>query len=677
MEKLEIEHALIGAICLSIIVRLYFILTIPLFDNDSIVNLLFAKNFSTHGIVPKTNTLVALLIGTGFILFEENILVGRLIELLAAIATTYLSYKMGARFFDKRTGLFAAFFVSYIPLHIFYSTISKVYCVLGLFVLLSIYTFLIGFLERKPLFCLSSAIFLFMAFLCKTFAAIGIIPIVVIFFADIINKKCDKRKTATTMKLVGTPILLFAFLVVLNALWKVPEFGISFYRDAPMDFLSTISSQYFPRPWYSLTAFNSITPFTLLPLIMLSIIIKREGIGVVNRVIFVFISVNIMVVILNPLNHAPRGLMPSIPLLCVIAGAALARLMDTANSSPSNLSRLLALSSVAITFVVFYFLKHKIGRLYFFEMNSLQTIFASFAFIIVCFFILQFMFSQIIKNIKVDLFQKKKLLYLIITPFLLSHAIFGIALSAQKLGHHAKVSYPVFDAVSFAPSCRILGGEDFVNLFDGTSFPMISDLPMEDVRKIISGEVISVFEKHEINNIIISRNVSVLDEMLLKGMGKTLGIPNPKHRQAIYSSKEISRIFDNGKASLYNYNPLLPVTCNKSDALRNYVVPYQMNMGGTKLYLLDTPPFETILSFCIENNNTSSRQYSVRVAEISLVDIETVNFDRNTKLLFSKRTTIERSSKKEMNIHLNRYMKQRIGVQVRDMTEGVDYYIYW
>lgn len=676
MKKLEIEHVLIGAICLSIILRLYFILTIPLFDNDSIVNLLFAKTFSTHGIVPKSSTLAALLIGIGFLLFEENILVGRLIELLAAIATTYLSYKMGARFFDRRTGLFAAFLVSYIPLHIFYSTISKVYCVLALFVMLSIYTFLIGFIERKPLFCLSSAIFLFMAFLCKTFTAIGIIPIVVVFFANIIKKRRDKGEIGTTMKLVGIPILFFALLVALNILWKLPEFGMSFYRDIPADFLSAISSQYFGRPWGSLMAFNSIAPITLLPLIVLSIINKREGIGLVERVIFIFIAANIMVVILNPLNHAPRGFIPSIPLLCVIAGAALSKLMETADESPSNLSRLLALSSVAIIFVAFYFLREKVGKLYFFEMQSPQTIFASLASIMVCFLIFQHLFIQITKNIKIDLYKNKGLLYVIITPFLLCHTIFGIDLSAKKLEQHARVFYPVFEAVSFAPSCNILGGEDLVNLFDGSSFPLISDLPMEDVRKVISGEVTAVFEKHEINNIIIGGNGSVLDEILLRGIGETHGILNPRHRQAIYASKEISRIFDNGKASLYSYHPLPPVNCSKSDVLKNYLVPYQISMGGTKLYWLNNPPFDTILSFCIENNNATPRQYSVKVAEIPQVDIETVNFNRNPKLFFSKRITIEEFSKKEIDIHLVRYMRQRIGVYVRDITEDVDYYIY-
>ena len=675
VKRIQIEHFLIAAIFLSICARFLFILTVPIFDNDSIINLYSAKAFSTHGVVPQTNTLITLLINLGFRLFGENILVGRFLELLAAMGTIYLSYKMGARFFDKRTGLFASFFVSFLPLHIFYSTISNVYCLLALFILLFFYFFLIGFHERKPFFCLFSAFFLFMAFLCKTFAAIGIFPIVILFFSNIIQKR-DKRRPATNMKHAGIPIFVFCFLVTLNIQWKLPDFGISFYRDLPADFLSSIISQYFNPPWFSRLAFNSITPFAFLPLMVLSISNKNEVSGAVNKIFWIFIVANIMVVALNPLNHAPRGLMPAIPLICILSGAAFSRIVDRVNSNPLNTPRLLSLSLLSTTFLVFYFFNSKLRLFHFFKMNSLQTILISSAVIIIFFFIFNIIFNHINKFEQVSSFLRNKLRCLIIAPFLLSYAVFGIVLSANALKHQARIFHPVFDAVSYAHACNILGGEDLNFLFDATSFSTFSDLPVEDVVTAISGNVIPILEKHQIKYIVIRKHKITFDEMVLKGIGQTHGIQRFKHIEALHSSRDISRIFDNGNASLYNYNPMPPARCYKSNALKRYTVPFQVNMGGAKLYFNRILPLGKSLSFSIENNNAAQRHFSVNVTETPAVETGTINFDWNSNPLFTGKVAVEKYSKNVISINPDISAKGRIAVSVNDLAGGKAYYIY-
>ncbi len=679
MKVITHRYFFLLAILLAILARFYFVLTVPLLENDSVVKLVYAKVFSENAIIPKEHTLATILIGLGFMLFGENILVGRFIELAAAVGSIYLTYLMGARFYDRRAGLYGAFFLSLVPVHLFYSTISKVYSLLCFLSLLSLYLFIIGFKEKKPIYCLASALVLYLSFLCKTFTLIGVVPFVVLFLMSFAKKGADRQLFHFNFKLTGASILLLSFLVLATFYWRLPEFGRFFYHDSPVDLSLQLMMQYLPSSWSSLLAFNSISSFTLFPLLMAAALTRQKDVHLtyVNASIFSLIAVNILVVVMNPLNHSPRGFIISMPLLCLLAGAALSKLLNSTTVSKRNLSQIIAASITATTFSFLFSFRFDFNPLMVLEMESLRDIIVSFVSIILCHFFFQCLFLFFLKPSHASFVQNKKNLpFIIVSPLLISHFLFGILLTDRSLKNQANYFNPLFDVVSFAPSCNMIGGEDFVSLFDGTSFAFFSDLPVDDLLKVASGDLDSILEKHTINTIVLRKKTSFGEEEILRGFAETKGLSPLRHRQALNSNKKIDRIFDNGAAAIYYYTPLPSELCNKSETLKNYMVPLQMTIGSTRLFFRDSAGSKNRLSFTIENTHLTPRRYFVQVAETVSDKKGEFIISETSHHFYLQEVSVNLLSKENINIDLKTDSAIRVAVHVIDLTDELDYFIY-
>jgi 4-amino-4-deoxy-L-arabinose transferase-like glycosyltransferase len=679
MKVITYRYLIVFAIVAAILVRFYFMFTVPLLGNDSVVKLAYAKVFADNTIIPREHTLATILIGLGFKLFGENILVGRFVELAAAVGSIYLIYRMGTRFFDRNTGIYSAFFLSLAPVHLFYSTISKVYSLLCFLSLLSLYLFLVGFKEKKTGYCLASAFVLYLSFLCKTFTLIGIVPFVVLFLVSLTKKNSPHEQSRINIKLVGSPLLLISGLVLLTFFWRLPEFGRFFYHDSPVDLSLQLMMQSVPSNWKSLLAFNSIAPFTLLPLLMAAVPRRPKDFHLtyVNASILSFIAVNVLVVTMNPLNHAPRGFIASMPLLCLLAGAALSKLMHVPPLTLQNLSRILAASVTATVFLFLFAFRFQAGSLLFLEMETLPDIVVSYLGIILISLLGQSLFSFFLKPSHLLFVQNKKnFLYLLISPLLAGHFLFGILLADQSLKRHATSFYPIFDAVSFAPSCNMIGGEDFVSLFDGTSFAFFSDLPPVDLAKVVSGDLEPVLNKYTINTIILRNKPAFGEEEILRGFTEKEGISPPRHKQALHSNRKIDRIFDNGSAALYQYTPIPSELCNKAEVLRDYTVPLQMPIKSTRLFFRQPARLDNNLSFTIENNHPTARRYTVKVAATVSRENGEPPSSEDSLPFYRRIISINRFSREDINIDLKAGSAGRVSVLVTGMQDERDYLIY-
>lgn len=74
--------------------------------------------------------------------FGESETSSRMLSALFNVLTVYVIYRISAYLYDKKTGLIAAFLLAISPFHIYYSQEARMYALLGMLSILSIYSFI-------------------------------------------------------------------------------------------------------------------------------------------------------------------------------------------------------------------------------------------------------------------------------------------------------------------------------------------------------------------------------------------------------------------------------------------------------------------------------------------------------------------------------------------------------
>ncbi|HEX3074174.1 MAG TPA: glycosyltransferase family 39 protein, partial [Ignavibacteriales bacterium] len=99
------------------------------------------------------------------IIFGDSEISSRALSLIFNVLTVYFLYRAASYLYDKKTGLAAAFILAISPFHIYYSQEARMYSLLGLLSLLSVYYFVKSAAEIKntalPKYVIFSALMLY------------------------------------------------------------------------------------------------------------------------------------------------------------------------------------------------------------------------------------------------------------------------------------------------------------------------------------------------------------------------------------------------------------------------------------------------------------------------------------------------------------------------------------
>ena len=679
-----------SAVCAAFLTRLYFVVTTPVFDNDSMVVFILAKRFIETGVITPNLPLGTFLVGVGIKIFGEHILVGRLVQLAAAILTVFFTYKLGKKLFDRKTGALAAFLLAFIPLHIFYSTIANVYALLTFLFLMHVYFLLEGRRKQKAIYLVFGAACLFLAVLCKTLVMVAIVPTAALFFLEAQNRKKRSGPTAATAKMLAWPVLVFCILALFLVVWRIKIFGegeISWrvLNDAPIDYVAEIIRLYVPRPWEGLMKYNSITPFVVWPLLYFFLANHRPRLGFESRFLWWIILSNIFVVVFNPMNHNTRGLLPSVPLLAILSASGLAGLLKDADKKPASLAKLGSLCLLALVnlFSVFGVSSEILPPAYWIlNMDSLQNILLSVALMVVGFLafslVLEKGFALFAESGKARISAK-----VLIVPFLAAHVIFGVTLCRQAIRRHADNFFPLYAAVSFSGSDRVLGGEDLAKLISENSHARVSDLPREDVVEILRGGLNEVLRKHGLDTIIQPNLPDEREELTLRGIAEEENVAFTDLRSSLYGNARVNRVYDNGRAAVYRYlDSTDPADFDTERRLKRYRVPYPRTAGMSEVYFSSAvfagrdEPEPGDMTLIIANKHDLPRQYAIRAIAASFLAEGYHEQPRAGRLLWEKTVMAAPQSPAEIDIKFPRAPKTRLFMRVEDLNDGETFFVY-
>ena len=129
-------------------------------------------------------------------------------SILFAIGTIYLTYLIGRKIYDQKTGIIAALLLATAPLHIYYSQEARMYMMAAFFTTLSIYFFLSIFEKDKLYnwlgFIISTTLLLYTDYL-------PYLLIIVYGFYILVRRKLESRHTIVSF--IPALVVIFTLLI--------------------------------------------------------------------------------------------------------------------------------------------------------------------------------------------------------------------------------------------------------------------------------------------------------------------------------------------------------------------------------------------------------------------------------------------------------------------------------
>lgn len=201
------EVWLVLILIFALFLRLYFFVGLNFSDDQSYVyyaSKIFQKDFN-----PTDNNGLRMGIyypvGIFYFLFGINPISAILYQLISSLATIIVIFYIGKLLFNEKVGLLAAFFLSFFPLNVIYSTQTMGETPLALFTALSIFFFLKGERSKKNrIYFYLSGILIGISYLIR-FS--GLIPLLFLFGYFLYTKKLRLNYTFIFLGLLS--ILLF------------------------------------------------------------------------------------------------------------------------------------------------------------------------------------------------------------------------------------------------------------------------------------------------------------------------------------------------------------------------------------------------------------------------------------------------------------------------------------
>ena len=553
----------------AILVRIFFYFYTPLIDNDSIVIFMAARELVAQGVVSKVNTLPVLITGLLYQVFGEHILWARLPQLLGGIGTTVLLIIAGRKY-GAVAGITAAIIYAFLPIAILYGSIAKSYSLLVFLILAGAMLFDHAVDKQCSTCSALSALMFIAAFGCYTFAAISIFPISVLFLISLFRKKA--RPYLKPSLITGA---VFSILLGGVVAWRWKEFGWSVLNDYVTDWRFDLATRIWEARWVGLTDIWGVGIAFLIPGIILiafkAKILRKQGALVIYSLIF--IPVVLLLWLLNPVNHFPRVLLPSLPFLSFLLGMTLQRMSE----EKTHWGNVLAWVGTTISALALLYPRFNAGDmpLWFFTPDTGSGI--SLTILTVALFFLFFL--TILRPIRKVRIQWQPLIPVMV--IVLAGAT-GPVLALQSVDAQARVFQSRAQLVDDAGVTGIMGGGDYQNLAHTgkESVAWMLDLTPQELDQVLSGNILEVCKERGISHVIVARNDpdGILD--MLKVMATQNGMKVDRIERVftpLFDMSRATRLIDNDFGSLYAIDGITKNlrTKEQGDRLMAYHSPYE------------------------------------------------------------------------------------------------------
>lgn len=257
MEKLKTMAMLMLILIFGLALRLFFFRGFE--GSDDLGYYDFAHKVTQHKFDHKGHfhsTRIGVIYPTAFfyILFGINEITSNLLPLLTSLSSIMLIFSIGKFLFDEKTGLIAAFLLSFYPVNVIYSSVLYVDFPASFFIALGVFLFLRA--EKKKskiahLFYLSSGISIGIAYLMKELSIL-----IILFFLSYVIYKGRLRLEYLLKYLLAAAgfLLIFSFEMFYYASQSLsPFFRITNAESQSTSYVINHFQNYFgPKIWLRL-----------------------------------------------------------------------------------------------------------------------------------------------------------------------------------------------------------------------------------------------------------------------------------------------------------------------------------------------------------------------------------------------------------------------------------------
>ena len=307
---------------LTVIIRLLLPRLFGLLDGDSVSLFIDAEKQMRTGVPSITSTLQVFLISLAYRIGGTKLTVARYVPLLAGWGTMLLLYLQGDDP-KERTGVWAALLYGVLPISIFFGVSELPYGTMAFLAVLALWSLVQAQGKGLAWLGIVAGLALGGAFLCKTFAAVFILPVGYSLVFHLRNER-ERREKRWTPDLLA--LAVWAAIVGGAIIWRLPVFGWSIFNDYPTDWRFDLATQIWSARWFDLINLHSLALPILAPGVALAI--ARRNAEPFVRLGIWLIAADVAVYLFNPVNHFPRVLLPATPFLAYIAAAEMTRAVE-------------------------------------------------------------------------------------------------------------------------------------------------------------------------------------------------------------------------------------------------------------------------------------------------------------------------------------------------------------
>lgn len=529
--------------CFTVIfaVRLAFPRLFGLLDNDSIVIFTDAEHWINQGTWTMMSTLHVWLVTVFYRLLGVHLHSARWVSVLAGLGIMLILYYRGLEDGDREAGVFSAWWFAILPIALFYGTSALPYGALAFFGLLGNWLLARALDRGRVFYALCAGLAWGAAFLCKTFAAVFVVPAGILFLQAIVTGKSRRQKAWIYPLLAGAA---WGLVIAAVVLWRWPVYGSSVFNDYLVDWRFDMATKVWSAIWVGHVNLHSLFLPLLAPGLFLAW--RRGARQSFDRIAFWSILAISGVFFANPVNHFPRVLFPMTPYLAWFAGRELAATWKEDRNSGT-------LPAWALTCIVFALFTLGYGR--WLLLGQPWTMLLSVVIALALFFVFR-VFLTTRSRAKRSPF---------IAAMLLSITAFGVAEGFHRLDLVERSYGARIEAVrSLDLDSGVLGGSDVLPFVGNgrNNWAELTDLPRERLKKVLSGHLADTLREMQITGVVEDQLDTQGTLAMLAGFGQEFDL-DPDRMQDPYRSLDknryAARLFDNGPFAAYRLDSVAPL----------------------------------------------------------------------------------------------------------------------
>ncbi|MDP8221844.1 MAG: glycosyltransferase family 39 protein [Candidatus Lernaella stagnicola] len=523
-------QALFWGLTVTVAVRLVLPRLFGLLDSDSVVLFLDARRQMLDGTWSMVSTLPVYLVSIFYRLLDEKLYAARWVSVLAGVGVMLVVFEAAER---GRHGRIAALLAGAIPAAVFFGTSALPYGLLTFCGVLGLWLLTRAVDERQPAFGALAGLSFALAFLCKTFSAVLILPAGVAVLQGL--WRADRRASLRWLPPL-TAVGVWALLVAAVIAWRWPVFGWSVLNDYPVDWRFDLAASVWSGRWIGLITLHALA----LPLLAPGIVVmwKERRNSTFARLGFWYALVIVAVYLVNPVNHFPRVLVPALPVAVFVAALAVDRLLRR-----GQWAALVAWTIVASALLLGHWLAPgwwRDGRVW-------PVVLATGA---AC--LLVWAGGRVRRQVAPVWIDTSGAAFLAVT------VLFGLHAGYTDLDRVERAYMARVDAVRFSGATGgVIGGSDALHLVvDGRlNFSTLLDLPRERLEQVLTEGLPAVMRSMGTPVVVADSTDSDGILPMLAALARDLGLPpdtveNPY--ADVEADPEAARIFDNGWFVIYH-----------------------------------------------------------------------------------------------------------------------------